>query len=132
MAFSPDGRRIASASADRTAKVWDVATGKEILILKGHSGDIKAVTFSPDGSRIATGGLDGTVKLWDARTGLETLSLDARGAIDANPVGGLTEVHAIAFSKDGTRLASAGNDQRVKVWDARPMDAEPAKTGPTP
>jgi len=67
VAFSPDGRRIASASYDRTVKVWDAGSGQETLTLKGHTGSVEDVTFSPDGRRIASASADGTVKIWDAR-----------------------------------------------------------------
>ena len=55
VAFSPDGQRIVTGSLDETAKVWDAASGKELLTLKGHSGQVGAVAFSPDGQRIVTG-----------------------------------------------------------------------------
>ncbi len=67
MAFSPDGKRLASASGDRTVKVWDAATGQETLTLKGHTGDVWSVAFSPDGKRLASASDDRTVKVWDAR-----------------------------------------------------------------
>ncbi len=75
VAFSPDGKRLASASRDETVKVWDAATGQEILTLKGHTGDVSSVAFSPDGQRLASASCDKTVKVWDAGTGQETLTL---------------------------------------------------------
>jgi WD40 repeat protein len=66
VAFSPDGKRLATASEDGTAKVWDAATGQETLTLNAHTGGLTSVAFSADGSRLATAGLDGTVRIWDA------------------------------------------------------------------
>ena len=74
MAYSPDGRRIASASGDGTVKVWDAATGQETLTLKGHTGGVYGVAYSPDGRRIASASCDQTVKVWDAGTGQESRS----------------------------------------------------------
>jgi WD40 repeat protein len=104
--FSPDGRRLASASYDKTVKVWDAQTGQEQLSLKGHTNQVVSVCFSPDGRRLASASSHGTVKVWDAQTGQELLTL--KGAVGC-----------VCFSPDGRRLASASNDNTVRVWDAQ-------------
>lgn len=75
VAFSADGRCIATSSFDRTAKVWDAGTGRELLTLTGHTAYLRGVAFSPDGQRILTGSDDRTAKVWDAGTGQEVLTL---------------------------------------------------------
>jgi WD40 repeat protein len=75
IAYSPDGKQIASASGDRTVKVWNATTGKLLLTFRGHTDSVGRVAFSPDGKRIASGGEDKTVKVWDAATGREILTL---------------------------------------------------------
>jgi WD40 repeat protein len=67
VAFSPDGRRITSASDDKTVKVWDASSGQVSLTLKGHTDGVHGVAFSPDGRRIASASDDHSVKVWDAR-----------------------------------------------------------------
>ena len=108
VAFSPDGKRLATASWDHTAKVWDVESGKELLTLRGHLSGVYGVAFSPDGKRLATASSDHTAKVWDARSGKELLTL--RGHSDS--VGG------VAYSPDGKHLATASGDHTAKVWDA--------------
>jgi WD40 repeat protein len=75
VAFSPDGRRLASASHDQTVKLWDSATGKELLAFKGHTDSVVHVVFSPDGQCLASASYDKTVTLWSAATAKPFLSL---------------------------------------------------------
>jgi WD40 repeat protein/tRNA A-37 threonylcarbamoyl transferase component Bud32 len=109
VAFSPDGQRLVSASADQTAKVWDVGTGQALLTLplrlQGY-GALNAC-FSPDGRRIATASFDRAI-VWDAFTGQEVYSVR----------GHTQEINWVTFSADGQRLATGSNDHTVKIWDA--------------
>ena len=107
VAFSPDGRQLASASDDHTIKLWDADSGAELLTIRGHNGWVADVKFSPDGRRIATAGQDQTIKLWDAETGAELRTLKGHSASISN----------LAFSPDGRRLASASGDHTIKIWD---------------
>jgi WD40 repeat protein/tRNA A-37 threonylcarbamoyl transferase component Bud32 len=109
--FSPDGRLAASASEDRAIKVWDAATGNVVHTLQGHDDGVRDVAFSPDGKHLASAGWDTFVKVWDVASGKEVLKLS-----------GHTEgVGSVSYGPDDRdRLASAGADQTVRVWDARP------------
>ncbi|NEO33827.1 MAG: TIR domain-containing protein [Symploca sp. SIO3C6] len=107
VSFSPDGKMIASASGDKTVKLWS-AEGKELSPLKGHSDAVMSVSFSPDGKNLATASWDRTVKLWSLE-GKELLTL--KGHSDA--------VMSVSFSPDGKTLASASGDKTVKLWSLK-------------
>jgi WD40 repeat protein len=68
VAFSPDGKTLASGSDDNTIKLWDAQTRQELAALKGHAGSVYSVVFSPDGETLASGSKDKTVKLWEGTT----------------------------------------------------------------
>jgi WD40 repeat protein len=106
VAFSPDGRTLASASFVDVL-LYDGVTGRKLHALKGHTGSITGVAFSPDGNLLATASRDGTVRLWERAGGRPAGSL----------LGHTGEVNGVAFSPDGLRLASASQDGTVKVWD---------------
>jgi eukaryotic-like serine/threonine-protein kinase len=105
--FSPDGKRLASASSDGTVKVWAVGANKELLSFDKHKGSVLCVCFSPNGKWIASAGLDHLVLIWDADSATVILTLQGhKEAIDS-----------LAFSSDGKQLATASVDGTVKLWD---------------
>lgn len=108
VAFSPDGSRLASGSWDQTITLWSAATGKKLITLVGHTGNVTTIAFSPDGSRLASGSRDETIKLWDVVTGKEHATL----------AGHKSSVTSVAFSPDGSRLASGSSDKTITVWNA--------------
>jgi WD40 repeat protein len=109
-AFSPDGRRIVTASWDKTARLWDAETGKPIgEPLKGHEKAVNSAAFSPDGRRILTASEDKTAQLWDADTG-KPIGEPLRGHEG--------KVWSAAFSPDGKRIVTASEDKTARLWDA--------------
>jgi WD40 repeat protein len=108
LAFSPDGKVLASCGYDKLIKLWDVSSGKEVRTLKEHSDSVYAVRFSPDGKLLASAAADRAVKLWDAATGRLLYTL-----------GEPTDwVYAVAWNPDGRHLAAAGADRSIRVWEA--------------
>ncbi|WP_427164519.1 helix-turn-helix domain-containing protein [Streptomyces sp. C1-1] len=106
-AYSPDGRLLASADADHTVRLWDVARHRILRTFTGHRESVFSVAFAPDGRTLASAGSDGTVRLWDIPThrALATLT------------GHTGDVFSVVFAPDGRTLASGGADRTVRLWD---------------
>jgi WD40 repeat protein/class 3 adenylate cyclase len=107
-AFNPGGDRIVTSSYDETARIWSVANGSEIAVLKGHEGAVENASFNPDGSRVVTAGRDGTARIWDAAAGKQIFVLPQPG-----------NVHTAKFSPAGTRVLTGSDQGALTIWDAQ-------------
>lgn len=112
--FAPNGKSVASASLDLTARTWDVETGKQLQVFVGHSvlpssvvTGVWCVRYAPDGKVLATSGSDGTVRLWDAKTAKEQRKIQSTDGV----------AFAVAYSPDGDLLAASHEDGTIKVYD---------------
>jgi WD40 repeat protein len=104
--FAPDGARVASASSDHTARVWDVEAGACLATLEGHRDDVNGVAWSPDGTRVVTASFDGSARIFDA----------VSGACLAELRGHDGDVNGVAWGPDGTLLATASDDRTVRLF----------------
>ncbi len=110
VAFSPDGKTVLTWSSDKTARLWDVETGKQVQEFIGHEGYITSVAYSPDGKTVLTGSSDKTARLWDVET----------GRLLKNLIGHAEGVHTVAFSADGNMIATGSSDETVILWKRYP------------
>jgi WD40 repeat protein len=116
--FSPDGKRLVSGSFDKTVRIWDAQTGKQLVVCgdndASHSERVLSVGFSPNGLFVASGSWDRTVCVWDARTGNLILG-PLKGHVDW--------VQCVQFSLDGAHLASCSDDGAIRFWDVSSCEA---------
>jgi serine/threonine protein kinase len=131
VAFSPDGKRALSASSDRTIRLWDLKTRKEVRCLRGHAGPVRCIAFSPDGLLALSGGADRMVRLWDLANGKEVRPFeghadDILGVAFLPPasdgqgsMGWLASMAnlSVAYSSEGQLLLSGSRDGTLRLWD---------------
>jgi Flp pilus assembly protein TadD len=114
--FSPDGARVVTASSDRTARIWDVETGRPLAGPLVHKDHVLSAQFSTDGKRVVTASDDGTARVWDAQSGQPL----------TEPLRHTKRVTFASFSPDGTRVVTASDDNTARIWDV------PAAASPVP
>jgi len=107
VAVTPDGHQVVSASDDRTLKVWDLHTGKELWTLKGHSERVRAVAVTPDGQQVVSASNDKTLKVWDLDTGKKVRTLEGHSE----------RVRTVAVTPNGQQVVSGSHDRTLRVWD---------------
>jgi WD40 repeat protein len=105
--FSPQGSLVVTASRDRTARLWNAATGKATVTLQGHGGQVYWAEFSPDGKRVVTASSDKTARLWNAETGKTIVSLDGHDS----------DVYQASFSPDARYVVTASADKTARLWN---------------
>ena len=110
VAFSPDGKTLASGGGDNVIHLWDIGTGKRKMTLVGHTHWVFSLAFSPDGGTLASGSVDSDIRLWDPHTGQHKKTL----------IGHSAWVRSIAFSSDGKTLVSGSDDGSVLLWKIDP------------
>ncbi|CAE6447040.1 unnamed protein product [Rhizoctonia solani] len=132
VAFSPSGTNLASGSKDRTIRIWDAYSGTlPAPIFAGHTSGITCIAYSPEGGQVISGSRDCTIRMWNAVSGLCVwVSCEVRGLSSTISNDHTLRIQSVAFSPDGTLVASGSCNTTVQVWTSK--DGTPALPPPSP
>jgi WD40 repeat protein len=114
-AFSPDGKLVVTTNEDEFGHVWEIATGRELLVLRGHGAPVRRAAFSPDGKTIVTTSADGTARVWEVSTTLNTGAVSGREQRILSGHTGI--VTSAAFNREGTSIVTVSDDRTVRLWE---------------